>query len=144
MMLAQAQTQPPPSPAAATATAPAPAPTLVDSSQVQPTNTPIPAETAAPGTTGSPPVRPQPVSLRQASGYLFGNDFRAWLVVVGALSITCMILFGLPIYGVWFLLISSTWAAQVLRNVYQRTRRVVRHDTVILSSIFRLFTPLCE
>jgi len=83
-------------------------------------------------------------SLRLVSEYLFRNDFRAWLVVVGTFSILCMLLFGLPLYGIWFIIISSTWSAQIIRNVYQRTRRVVRHDTVIFSSILRLFTPLCR
>jgi hypothetical protein len=59
-------------------------------------------------------------------------------------SILCMSTLGVPLFGVWFLLVSSTWCAQITRNIYQRTRRAVRHDTVIVSSIVRLFSPLCK
>ncbi|KIM22842.1 hypothetical protein M408DRAFT_332712 [Serendipita vermifera MAFF 305830] len=141
MMLAQAQAQ-----AQAPAPAPTPTPTRpetpLDPTQSQLESTPVQRETTAPSTARNPSVQPPPISLRQVFTYLVANDFRAWLLVVGVVSITCMTLFNLPIYGAWFLLISSTWAAQILRNIYQRTRRVVRHDTVILSSVFRLFTPL--
>jgi hypothetical protein len=136
MMLAQAQN---PSPPAATPVnaVPASAPVL-STNEAPPTEAAVPnaVETTGPNARG--PTR-QPISE-----YLLGNDFRAWLVVVGSFSILCMLLFSLPLYGVWFILISSAWSAQIIRNVYQRTRRVVRHDTVILSSILRLFTPLCE
>jgi hypothetical protein len=136
MMLAQAQNQASPAAPANAVPAPAPAPSP---NEAPPTQATVP--TAARNATV--PNR-RNTALQPVSEYLLGNDFRAWLVVVGIFSILCMIAFHLPLYGTWFILISSTWSAQVARNVYQRTRRVVRHDTVILSSILRLFTPLCE
>jgi hypothetical protein len=136
MMLAQAQNPSPPTVAPISAV---PATTPVSS-----TNEAPPTEAAASNATETTVPNATGPTLRPVSDYLLGNDFRVWLVVVGIFSIICMVLFNLPLYGAWFILISSAWSAQIIRNVYQRTRRVVRHDTVVLSSILRLFTPLCE
>lgn len=136
MMLAQAQN---PSPLAAAPVNAIPASTPISSTNEAPLT-----EAAVSNVTETTVPNPRGPTLQPVSDYLLANDFRAWLVVVGVFSIICMVLFRLPLYGVWFILISSAWSAQIIRNVYQRTRRVVRHDTVVLSSILRLFTPLCE
>ncbi|CAG7851570.1 SubName: Full=Uncharacterized protein {ECO:0000313/EMBL:CCA76042.1} [Serendipita indica DSM 11827] len=124
-------------------------------SQPAPAPPPPPITTTAPtasttGVSSTAPTVSQPSPdttvtgsfLLRAGTVLFANDFRAWLAIVFGFSIFSMLFLGVPIYGVWFILIASTWSGQITRNVYQRTRRVLRHDTIVLSSIVRLFTPL--
>jgi hypothetical protein len=140
---------------AATGTAPAPAPGPAPTTPiVAPEQLAVPdplVQATGPASRSNRPVPAQRIHPQSASRvvftvvrWLFANDFRAWFAVMGIVSTLCMIFFDLPIYGAWFILISSTWSAQVLRNVYQKTRRVLRHDTIIFSSIIRLFMPLCE
>jgi len=141
--------------ATATATAPAPAPGPASTTPIVALEQPaVPdplVQAAAPASRSNRPVSAQPIHPQSASRvaftivrWIFSNDFRAWFAVMGIVSTLCMVFFDLPIYGAWFILISSTWSAQVLRNVYQKTRRVLRHDTIIFSSIIRLFMPLCK
>lgn len=122
---------------------PAPAPPPPPITTTAPTASTTGVSSTAPTVSQPPPDTTVTGSfLLRAGSVLFANDFRAWLAIVFGFSIFSMLFLGVPIYGVWFILIASTWSGQITRNVYQRTRRVLRHDTIVLSSIVRLFTPL--
>ncbi|PVG04702.1 hypothetical protein CPB86DRAFT_777980 [Serendipita vermifera] len=135
MLLNQAQTQnQPPQPTTAVVASSSPAETRANNHST-PESTSLGQETPA----GSR----NPVSIASSvARYLTADDFRVWLTTVAVFSVVCLIFFRLPVYGIWFILVSSTWSAQVTRNIYQQTRRVLQHHTILISSVVRLFTPL--
>ncbi|CAG8587389.1 975_t:CDS:2, partial [Acaulospora colombiana] len=48
--------------------------------------------------------------------YLTADDFRVWLTTVGIFSMICLIFFRVPVYGIWFILVTSTWSAQTAND----------------------------
>lgn len=141
MQFLAAQTQNPPT----TTTEEPPLPTIAHvllAGGAQTSNIANPASSSIPSET------PQPINLSETSRniviFFFKTDFRAWISTICCVSLFCAWKFGLPLHGVWFLLVSSTWLAQITRNAFQRTRRVVSRKTVFWSSVIRLFNPLCE
>ncbi|KAG8830865.1 hypothetical protein FRC18_007477 [Serendipita sp. 400] len=125
------------------------APTAALQTQNQPTSTPVASHLVQNVPVSSPRTIKLSLSKQEIQAFsikvinfLYANDFRAWGSTVALLSFFSFAFLGVPVYGVWFLIIASTWLGQITRNIFQRSRRVLRHDTVILSSIFRLFMPM--
>ncbi|KAG8832672.1 hypothetical protein FRC17_000891 [Serendipita sp. 399] len=128
---------------------PTPAPTVAPQTQAQASGTPNTSRS-----TENDPASPSVVLnisisiddirtfLITAINILYTNELQAWISTLILVVFVGVGVLGISIYQVWFMLLTSIWLGQITRNVFQRSRRVLRHDTIILSSIFRLFIPM--